>query len=84
MQVQNFALARQEIVLNVEAIHRFEMALKNRDRNQIRDRRGLIVSFLDRVQRLRARLLVRLVFFVPLRNARIEIPAHIIKPRRGR
>ena len=35
MQVKNFALARQEVVLNVEAIHGFEMALQDGNRNQV-------------------------------------------------
>ena len=50
MQVQDFALARQEIVLDVETLHGFKMATQNRDRNQVGDRGRFVVPFFDGMQ----------------------------------
>ena len=66
MQMKYFALPRQEVVLNVEPVHGFEMAPKHGNRNQVRNRRRLIVPFLNRAQRRGARLQVRLVLFIPM------------------
>ncbi len=83
MQVKYLALARQEVVLNVEPVHGFEMALKNGSRNQIRNRRRLVVPFFNQAQHRGARMQVRLVLFIPLGDAGIEIPAVVIEAGRG-
>ena len=62
MQVQDFALAGQEIVFDVEAVHGFEMAAQDGGRNQLRDLGGFVAAFFDGVQRLGADLQVLLVF----------------------
>ena len=72
--MENFTLARQEVVFNVQPVHGFEVSLKHSNGNQVRNRRRLIVSFLNRVQRGGACLQVRLVFFIPMGNAGIEVP----------
>src|SRR5260370_24411062 len=78
-----FALARQEVVLNVEPVHGFKMALKNGHGNQVSNRCYLVIPFLNRVQRSSARLQVRFILFIPLRNTRIQIPAYVIKTGRS-
>ena len=84
MKMENLALARQEVVFNVEPLHGFKMALEHGNRNQVRDRCRLVVPFFNGVQRCGASLQVRLVLFVPMRDAGIKIPADIIESRRTR
>ena len=50
-QVQNLALARQKIVLDVEPQHGFKMPAQHRRRNQLGDLSGLVAALLDLVQR---------------------------------
>ncbi len=83
MKVQDFTLARQEVVLNVEPVHGFKMPPKHSNRNQVRNQRGLRVPCLNRAQRSSPRLQVRLVRFIPLRNTRIEVPADVVKSGSG-
>ncbi len=83
IQVQNLALARQKIVLDVEPQHGFKMAPEHRGRNQLGNFGGLVAALLDLVQCRVAQLLPRLVLVraparVPLRSPRIEIPAVVI------
>ena len=68
MQMQNLALARQEVVFDVEAIHRFEMAAEDCGRDQLGDCCGFVATFLDFMQSLQPDLLVLGILFVPLRN----------------
>jgi hypothetical protein len=83
MQVQDFALARQEIVLDVEAIHGFEMATQNGGRDQFGDGGQFRCRLFDGVQGFAAGLQVLLVLLVPLRDAGVEIPAVVIEARRA-
>ena len=55
------------------------MAAEDGDRDQVRERRGLVSSGLDLVQRLEPSLEVLLVLLVPLRDARVEIPAVVVE-----
>src|SRR5208282_872567 len=79
MQVQNFALARKEIVFDVEPVHRFKMATQNSCRNQFGDGGRLACAVFNGVQRLSAHLQVLLILRIPLRNTRVEIPAVVIE-----
>src|SRR5260370_23474322 len=81
MQVQDFALARKKIVVDVEAIHRLEMAAEDGGRDKFCNRGSFAGGIFDAVQRLRADLQVLLVLRVPLRNAGIQIPAVVIETR---
>ena len=83
MQAQDFALARQEVVLDVEPVHGLQMPAQNCDRDQVCDRGGFVFALLNLVQRLEAMLQILLVLGVPLRNARVEIPAVVIEARLG-
>src|SRR5580692_808672 len=85
MQVENFALAREEIVFDVEAVHGFEMATKDGGRDQLGDGSRLTTGVFDGAQGLRTDLQVLFVLFfaftVPLRDAGVEIPAVIVEVR---
>ena len=61
MQVQDFALARKEVVLDVEPVHGLEMTAQDRGGDQVGDRSDLVAALFDRVQRLQANLQVLLV-----------------------
>ena len=81
--MQNLALARQKIILDVQPQHGFKMPPQHRRRNQFGDFGRFIAALLDLMQRGIAQLLARCVLFVvarsvPLRSPRIEIPAVII------
>ena len=85
-QMQNLALARQKIVLNVEAQHRFKMAAKNGGGDQLGHFGGFIAAMFNFVECVQANLLARGLFrigsmLVPLRRAGVEIPAEVIDGR---
>ena len=79
MQVQDLALARQKVVLDVEPIHGLQMPPQDRSRNQLGNLGQLVAALLDGMQRVRAHLQMFFVLLVPLRDARIQIPAVIIE-----
>ena len=81
MQMQDFALARQEVVFDVETVHRLKMAAQHRSRNQLGDCSRFARRVFDGVQRFATRLQVCFVLLVPLRNARIQIPTVVIEAR---
>ncbi len=51
MQVQDFALARQEVVIDIESLHRLQMAAEHGGRDQICDLRRFVAARLDGMQR---------------------------------
>ncbi len=61
-EVQNFALARQEVVLDVEAKHGFKMAAQDGGGDEVGDFGGFVAAVLDHVQRVVAQLLARGLF----------------------
>src|SRR5947209_18028375 len=83
MQMENLALARQEVILNAEALHGFEMPPQNRRRDNLAYLRRLVSALLDLMQNLQANFRVLFVLFIPLRDAGVEVPAVVIK-RTGR
>ena len=85
-EVQNLALAGQKIVFDVEPQHGFEMAAQHRGRDQLGNFGGLIAAVFDLVQRVVAQLLARCLLFVasllvPLRGARVQVPAVVVDAR---
>ncbi len=56
MEVQDFAFARQEVVLDAEAKHGFEMAAEDGGGDEFGDGGGFVVAALDGVQGVEARL----------------------------
>ena len=56
MQVQDFALARKEVVFDVETVHGFEMAAQHGGRDQFGDGSGFAGRVFDGVQRFAASL----------------------------
>ncbi len=79
MQAQDFAFARQEVVLDVEPLHGFEMATENRRRDGFGEFGDLVVALFDRVQRFRTLLKISFVLLVPLRGAGVDVPAKIVE-----
>ncbi len=81
--MQDFAFAREEVVLDAEAEHGFKMAAKDGGGDQVGDFGGFVAAVLDEVQRVEAELLARGLLFgsafgVPLRGAGVEIPAVVV------
>ncbi len=86
MQMQNLALARQEVVFDAEAQHRLKMAAENGCRDKLGHFGGFVAAFFNRVQRGIAQLLARSVLFfaallIPLRRASVEVPAEVVDRR---
>ena len=83
MQVQNLALAWEEVVLNAKPFHRCQMSAEHGCGNQISNRCRVVATFLYSVQRIQAQLFacrcLRLLGLVPLRNSRIQVPTKVIE-----
>ena len=79
--MKNFAFARKKVVLDIQAIHGFEMSPKDCGGNQISDFGSLIAALLDGMERLQTDLKILFVLLVPLRYASVEIPAVVIEAR---
>src|SRR5919197_5010655 len=69
MQVQDLALAGEEVIFNSEAIHRLQMTAQNGHRDEVSDGCGLVIPFLDRMQHFDAPLQVLVTLAVPLEDA---------------
>src|SRR5215831_19185202 len=81
MQVQNLALARKKVILDVDPIHCLEMSPQNSNRDQISDSSRFTFFVLNGMKGLQSYLQVLLIDFVPLRNTRIQVPAVIVEAR---
>src|SRR5579859_2076206 len=79
VQMENLALLRKKVVLNIEPLHGFKMPPDDCGRDDLAHLGSLVASLLDVMQRLQAQLNVLLVLFVPLRDTGIEVPAVIIE-----
>ena len=55
LQMQDVAFARKQIVADADALHRGEMAVDDRHRDECRHFRGLVSVFFDLLQRFRAK-----------------------------
>ena len=82
-QVQDFAFAREQVVVDAEAVERAQVAEDDRGGHHFRHLRGFAVAFFDFLQRLAAQFEPRFVFREELRHARVEVPAEIVEARRG-
>ena len=80
-QVQDFAFARQQIVVDAQPVERPQMAVDDGGRDDFRHLRRVAMALFDVFQRLRAQFEARFVFREKLRDARVEIPAEIIEFR---
>ena len=65
MKMEDIALARQEVIFDVETIHGLEMTPEDRDRNHVSDSGTLIIALLDRVQRFLPEPQILFVFGIP-------------------
>src|SRR5215469_10589028 len=81
MEVEDFALAGQEVIFDVEPVHGFEVAAEDGGGDEIGDGSGFVAPVLDSMQSFRAMPEVLSVLLVPLRNAGIEFPAIVIEAR---
>ena len=82
-QVQDFAFAGEQIVVDAQAVERAQMAVDDGGGDDFRHLRRVAVALFDVFQSLRTYVEMRLVFGEPLRDARVEIPAEIIEFRGG-
>ena len=82
-QMQYFAFAREQVVVDAQAVERTQVGVNDGGGDEIGHFRDVAVAFFDVLQRLRTQFETGLVFREPLRYARIEIPAEIIELRRG-
>ena len=82
MQPEDVAFPRQQVVVDVEAAHRLQVAADD----AVGDERGevgrRVAAVLDVVERRRADLEPRLVVLVPLGHAGVEVPAVVVEARR--
>ena len=81
MQVQDLALARQQVVFDLDPPHRVEMGVYNRVGDDARDRGQFAFAGLNCVQRFGAVRRQRRIRLVGPRNFGVEVPAVIVKPR---
>ena len=81
MQAQDLALAGQEVILDIEAIHGLQMTPQDGDGDHIRDVSHLIVALFDSMQSFNPYLKVNFVLFVPLRHPCVQVPAEVVEPR---
>src|SRR5882724_11535993 len=79
MQVQDFALAWEEVVLDVEAVHGLEMAAQDGGGDEFGDGGGFVVAEFQIVKNFRPACAVFLGGLVPLRDAGIEVPAVVVE-----
>ena len=84
MKMEDLALARQEVVFDIEPVHGLEMPPQDGDGNYVGDGGAFIVALLDRVQHLLTDLQVLFVLGVPMRDPGVEVPAVVVKARLAR
>ena len=84
MQMQDFALARQKVVFDIEAVHGLKMAVEDCNRDQFGNCSGFISALFEFVKRLQTGFFVVGSQVVPLRDFGVEVPAVVIKTWRFR
>src|ERR1019366_2068463 len=82
VQAKDLAFAREEVVLDVEAVHGLQMTAQYGRRDQFCDPSHVIATVLDGMQSFKSNFKILFVFFVPPRDPRVEVPTVIIKTRR--
>ena len=81
LQVQDFALARQQVILHAEPLHGAQMAAHDRHGNDLRQFGRRTMPFFDGRERLAAQGQAALILLEKLRDPRIEVPAEVIEAR---
>ena len=84
MQMQNLALLRQKVVLDIQPVHCLQMSPQNGSRNRFCQRRSFISALLDFVQRPQPDFFVLRILRVPLGSPRVQIPTVVIEARLAR
>jgi len=82
-QVQDVGFAREEIVVDAEAVESAEMGVDNGGGDDFTDLGGVAVPLFDFLQRAGAEFEARLVFFEEMRDASVEFPAVVVEFGRG-
>ena len=81
LQPQNVPFPRQQVVIHIQPRHRLQMASDDAIGDELGDERRVASAVLDVVQRRGADLQSLFVLLVPLRDARVEVPAVIVEAR---
>ncbi len=84
LEAEDVAFPRQQLVVDVEARHRLQVGADHGVGDERGEARGRLDAVLDVVQRRGADRQTFLVAVVPLGDARVEIPAVVVEPRRSR
>jgi len=80
-QVQNFAFAGKQVVLNAQALHRAQVAANHGGSGRTGHFRRCAMACFDGVQCFTAQRETRFVFFIEVRHAGIQVPAEIVELR---
>ena len=80
-QVQDFAFAGQQVVLDSQALHRAQVAANDGGSDDTGHFRGRARAFFDGFQHFAAQGEARFVFLEKMRDARVQVPAEIIELR---
>ena len=79
LQPQDVAFPRQQVVIDIHPRHRLEMRADDAVGDEARDRGVLVATVLDVVQHLGPHRQPGLVLLVPIRHARVQVPAVVIE-----
>jgi hypothetical protein len=82
VQAQDVAFPRQEVVADVQPVHRFQVQPDDAVGDEGGKAGSVVIAVLDLVKRARANGQTGLVVVVPFGDARVEIPAVVVEPRR--
>ena len=77
--MQNVALARQQVVVDIDSRHCSKMAARDGHRHRFGHTSRIVVAFFDLLQRLSAKVVFRIVGLVKRRDSRVDIPAVVIE-----
>ena len=81
-QVQDFAFAREQIVIDAEAVERAQVAVHDGGSDDLAHFGRVAVAFFDVLERFVAQLQAGFILGEKVRDAGVKIPAEIIEPGR--
>jgi hypothetical protein len=81
--VQDFALLREQVVIDAEAVEGAKVGVHDRRRHDFAHFCGVTVALFDFFEGLSAKLEARFVFREPLRDAGVQVPTEVVEPGRG-